>query len=141
MGLASPRDEKAVTDNNRLIEAIARAICGRNCDMPKCTCQPDANSRRGCRELSMDHARNALAAIASHGLAVVPREPTEEMREAGQAVILAYWRSSDGFDEDGITDEHEVWSAMLDASPTTREPDTRGVSALHSPSLSKGERG
>lgn len=43
------------------IEAVARAICGRHCDMSKCSCQP-RSSARACREMSIQQARAAIAA-------------------------------------------------------------------------------
>ena len=65
--------------------------------------------------------KNTLAAIDSSGThVVVPVEPTEEMAAGGSAVILATWVSSDGFDEEGIADEFEVYRAMISARPKVK---------------------
>lgn len=52
-----------IPDTEEVVETLARAICGKNCDMPKCSCQPDDASRKACRRMSMDAAERAIAAV------------------------------------------------------------------------------
>lgn len=53
-----------------LIEQIARAICGPDCDMPTCSCQPLAEGKAICRHMSMTEAKRALPLVLAAAVTV-----------------------------------------------------------------------
>lgn len=61
-----------MTDGGGMIERVARAICGKNCDMPKCSCQPSADSKEVCRKMSIAMARRAIEAMQT-GECICPK--------------------------------------------------------------------
>lgn len=90
-----------------LIELIAKALYEENHATPNYSSWEGLTpSERGCY---LDCARAALAAISSSTThRVVPVEPTDEMRDAGEAA---------GWPEGGKSSIEMQWAAMLSASP------------------------
>lgn len=109
-----------MTDRSKTLEAMARAICGKNCDAPRCSCQTNKTTQRTCWEISLKGAEAALTAYESHiqasGMAVVPVEPTARMILAGAtAKPLATHMNT-------LT-AAGVWAAMLAAANPPQEKD------------------
>lgn len=82
--------------NTEMIERVARAICGENCDMPKCSCQPSKSAQIVCANMSIRQARAAIHAM---------RTPTEAMLRAG---------GTDNCSDDYPPPE-QAWPDMIDA--------------------------
>lgn len=89
-----------MTDRDKLIEAMARAAY----ETAPYIQLPWEETWRKDREIA--RAQAALAAIEANGLVVVPREPTEAMKEA------AY----DADDEGGHFNAYVAYRAMLAAA-------------------------
>ena len=107
----TPMESKTMSDStrSRILEVMAMAICGKNCDAPRCSCQTNKTTQRACWEISLRGAEAALTAYESHlsaeGMAVVPVAYTPEMFMAGDQ------QYDEGY---GVP---EIWAAMLSASP------------------------
>lgn len=69
-------------------------------------------------------ANEALHALESAGIAVVPREPTEAMLDSGGSAIIRPSIYMGGTPPGAKRRARDVWSAMLAATkPTQEEPD------------------
>lgn len=93
--------------SDKLIEAVAKALVEANMAATKQVPIPGevayyVNSYK--RE-----ARAVFAAIEASGYAVVPKEPTEAMTEAGYAL--------DKYGDKWPADMDDIWKAMLVAAP------------------------
>lgn len=94
-----------------IVEVMARAAYNRRWPMASGTLAWDRAFDRDKWLLAMDAA---LTALEASGRAVVPREPTREMLEAGHM--------ADERNYDGSTPIRLVWSAMLAAAlPPSKE--------------------
>lgn len=92
---------------DEIVEVMARALCR---DENSYDENVEAEAWRGNKHLYRAAATAALDALAAKGCAVVPREPTEKMEEAGQALLNA------GYVDQVLTDSPAVWTAMLNAA-------------------------
>jgi acyl-CoA synthetase (AMP-forming)/AMP-acid ligase II len=102
-----------MTEREKLIEAMARALCARIYPSPdfkpEGSTWPSAWERSRC-EFTYQ-ATAALAAIEAMGAVVVPVEPTDRMIDATNDEY--------GWSADGI---YGHYAAMLSASPYAKEP-------------------
>lgn len=108
--------------NEKLIEATARAICGKR--------GYDFNyiaQDKTCRAYSVltTEAHAVLAALQSAGYAVVPVEPTEEMLKAGRARVRYKIKVPDWMHPHGYAPAYAYYRAMIEATknPPQREPE------------------
>ena len=90
-----------------LRETLARALC--NAD------DFDANNRDNIKRYRSDAAA-ALSAINAAGYVVVPREPTEAMKEAGFRIFKTKEEAYDGHDYVEV-----AYRAMIEASQKDTE--------------------
>lgn len=102
-------------------EAVARSICGKNCDMPKCSFQPDADNQAMCRLMSLEDADAAItayeAALKDQGLVIVPVVPSEEMLSCLLEGEPGKWPAGAFAEFYGTRESmEENWTAMLSAS-------------------------
>jgi hypothetical protein len=122
MGFASPRDERAVTDNTDVIRIMEAGM-----SVPAPSGQWDGYQPYN------RLAKLAVAALEAAGFLIVPKEPTDAMIEAGNKPF------DEPFVGGRLTDPCRVWEAMINAAPMGRPSIERGEARR--PSLSKGERG
>ncbi len=97
-------------------EAVARSICGKNCDMPKCSFQPGADNQAMCRLMSLEDADAAItayeAALKDQGLVIVKRT---------DALIAALAEGDPWEDAELMERVDQDNAAMLSASQPTKE--------------------
>jgi len=120
-----------MTEREKLIEAMARAICDEwgylwDGDPDEDSQVSPENSKgydeRPSKLLFRTAATKALAAIERFGAVVVPVKATERMDELCCDAMASGIIVGSGYMEFGATSAQEAWSAMLSASPYAKEP-------------------
>jgi len=112
-----------VSEETGLIEAMAREMYRKfwelNEDVPEWDKSPYQTMWR-------DQARAALSAISAAGWAVVPKQPTPEMDEAGYQAMLHWPEEWHLGPPEGITSEwfqsRQAYQWMLAAAPKVPSP-------------------
>lgn len=81
------------THPEKLVEAVARALCSRKCKWPDDVVGPSATEPSGLKRVWMDYRDQAVAAldaIKARGMVCVPREPAPEMAEGDYMPFLRH---------------------------------------------------
>ena len=108
------------------------------CDVEGDVCDPEADLCRncesnGCIQLKIRNARAALSASPQDGWVLVPREPTEAMLRAAQAVaelhILGDWSNAECKSDEERADKsnRDYYRAMIEAAPALPQPTGDGT--------------
>ena len=110
-----------MTDRDKIIETMARAMCRRKTDENTYgDVSEDAvqNYVDAAWRLFSPDAESALTALEASGMAVVPREPTEAMVDAGGSSIIRPSVYMGGVPPGAKRRARDIWADMLAASPT-----------------------